>query len=123
MLWVLRLFLHSLTVIFTSSVHICWAYESLAGTGGGMLGVDVRVVVMGVMVAAVGVEVVDLQTFKFEQLGMFCELEFFRNVRAMWSWVLHQKLLPLALYFACSLSVSLWNRTVILAESMSIGTK
>jgi hypothetical protein len=83
------------------------------GTGVGM---------MGMIVAAAEVEVVDLQAFEFKLFEIFCKLAFFRQLQAIWPWVLQGKHHPSAQYLAHSSSVSLWNRVVILAESTSIGT-
>jgi hypothetical protein len=47
-------------------MQICCARDCFGGMGGSVLEAGMGVVVTGVMVAAVGVDVVDLRVFKFE---------------------------------------------------------
>jgi hypothetical protein len=92
---------------------------SFRGMGGGVL--IARVVVVVAMVGTGGAVVVS-QAFKLGQLRTFVEFAFFRQLQAMWPWILQRKHLPSAWYLVHSLLVSLQKGTDILAESMSIGT-
>jgi hypothetical protein len=101
-------------------MQICCVRDCFGGLGGGTLGVGVGVVVTGVMVAAVGGDMVDSRAFMFERFELV-ELLFLGQLRVMWPCVQQWKHRPSAWYLECSSSVNFRKGTVIFAESTSMG--
>jgi hypothetical protein len=65
-------------------VQICCARDCFGGTGGGALGAGTGVLMAGVMVAAVGADVVNSWAFECKQLVDPGKLVFFGQFQAMW---------------------------------------